>query len=43
MDAASPQITSLTKYLPRGIAGCMEIAAVEGWGSLWKHKMLDVV
>ena len=21
----------------------MEIAALKGWGSLWKHKMLDMV
>lgn len=41
--SASPHVTSLTQYLPRGIAGCVETAALQGWGSLWERKMLDVV
>lgn len=42
MATICPKITFLAEYPPRGIAGCVEIAALKGWGRLWKHKMLDL-
>lgn len=41
MATVCPKITFFVEYPPRGIAGGVEIAALDGWGRLWKHKMLD--
>lgn len=37
-----PKITFLVEHPPRGIVGCVEIAALKGWGKIWKDKMLDL-